>query len=91
MIKYKISKGYSDTNNRCDCKFGCWSRNVRKVKLITNINCYCCSKNHTHNYYLCDKHIVDIEKNISNHVFVGLRLKTLIDPIANELFINPDL
>jgi hypothetical protein len=91
MIKYKISKGYTETNNRCDCKFGCWSRNVKKVKLITSINCSCCPRNHTQTYYLCDKHIVDIEKNISSHIFVGLKLKTLADPIVNELFIKPRL
>ena len=89
MIKYKISKGYTQTNNRCDCKFGCWSGSVKKVKVITNINCICCPKNHTHTYYLCDKHIVDIEKNISNHIFIGIRLKDLADPIVNELFIKP--
>jgi hypothetical protein len=89
MVKYKISKELSQAQYRkCSSRFGCWSSTTYSVKIITSINCQCCSKGHRETVFLCTDHIKDPKKFLPQTVTANLYLSQLEDPIINELFVK---
>lgn len=88
MVKYKVSKSYSETGYRCNAKYGCWAGRVKSVRVITNINCCCCNENHVSKFYLCDKHLGNIEKYIPSSINLVIKIKDLVNPLP-DLFIKP--
>jgi len=89
MVKYKISKRLSQAAYRkCSSRYNCWSSTTYSVKIITSINCECCSKGHKETQFLCADHVKDPEKFLPRTVTANLYISQLADPIVNELFVK---
>jgi hypothetical protein len=85
MVKYKVAKSFysSDWNRpKCDSRFGCWELKVKTVKVFSTIKCNCCKGGHKETFYLCETHVMDLQKFLPKTTGIELKWDSINDPIS---------
>ena len=86
MVTYKISKRFysSDWNRpKCDSRFGCWDLKVKSVKVQSTMNCHCCKGGHKETFYMCEAHVMDLQKYLPKTTGIELKWDSINDPVSN--------